>query len=217
VFLTPESSFAGGLTTLPFIEEHRISAGRERQRDDLSFARIELFEGRIDFRRWSNFQPIRAFGKKLLDGIPRGGGPQLAMYGFWYGSSIEQLRQDVQLDQNQVVEAEGYLKRRSSRRAAIEIAAVPFEIIFVVGEVRLTLLQERLRSPERQPEHTPDLLAAERSVPIALQSNGFERAAGHVPPRDLQSPGDIFRQLDGDSRCPAHFLRSMRPNHARSS
>jgi hypothetical protein len=64
-------------------------------------------------------------------------------------------------------------------------STILLKILFVIGEVRLALLQERLRLPERQSEHAPDLLAAERAVSIAFQSHGFERTTRHVAPRGL--------------------------------
>src|SRR5262249_51072775 len=47
----PETPFASGVTPLRSIEEDRIHSDRQRQRDHLSFARIELSERGIDLRR----------------------------------------------------------------------------------------------------------------------------------------------------------------------
>ena len=79
------------MTPLPFIEEHRFGPDRQRQRDGLPFTRIEVSEGGIDLRRWSDFEPIRGFGEKAFDAIRRRVGSQLAMYSFGNENSIEQL------------------------------------------------------------------------------------------------------------------------------
>jgi hypothetical protein len=49
----------------------------------------------VDFRRRSDFEPIRGFGEKPSDGIRRTGGMQLAMYGVGNENALEQLRQQV--------------------------------------------------------------------------------------------------------------------------
>jgi hypothetical protein len=59
------------------------------------------------------------------------------------------------------------------RRDAIEIATVLLKIFFVVCEVRLALLQERFRLPERQPKDASDLLAAKRTAPFSQRRARF--------------------------------------------
>jgi hypothetical protein len=81
------------------------------------------------------------------------------------------------------------------RRDAIEIATVLLKILFVVCEVRLTLLQERLGIPQRQPEKLTDLVARERAVAIASS------ATASSAPRDTsgQAVSKRFAMSSGKS------------------
>jgi hypothetical protein len=81
---------------------------------------------------------------------------------------------------------------QSLRREAVEIATVLIEIVFLVCEVRLTLLQKRLGIPKLKPEKSSDLLTRERALSIALQRSG-ERAARDVGPGGLQTLRDVLR------------------------
>jgi hypothetical protein len=111
-------------------------------------------ERRIIRRRDVYFQPRRGCGDESLDAIRRRR-LQLAMDPFGNQNAVEHLQDVLQLDQDQIVQRRSCWKRRSSRTEAIEIEAVLLQILFVVGEVRLTPLQAgrlpspRTRTPER--------------------------------------------------------------------
>ena len=77
-----------------------------------------------------------------------------------------------------------------------EITTVLLEIFFVVCEIRPPLLQKRFGVPEREPENTSDLIAAQRSAAVSLNGNGFEHSTREIAPCRLQDLGDVVRKFD---------------------
>lgn len=79
------------------------------------------------------------------------------------------------------------------RQSAIQLLAVVLEIPLRVIEVRLPLLEEPFRFPQRETEQLPNLVTSQCAVAIAFQGDGLERATRDVAPCAFEPLRDFLR------------------------
>src|SRR6185369_9039261 len=91
-----------------------------------------------------------------------------------------------------------YPRRPSSEHEAIEVSTILLEVLLRVGKIGLTLLEERFRLPEREPEEPFHLAACQRPFTVPLYGDGLEGTSGHITPCELQALRDVLGQLQGD-------------------